>query len=626
VDDHARTVAEVAVLRQRLQHVERDNVRLQNDLVHAKDLGLQNDQVRQLQGEVQKLQNELRYASQDLLSSEGERKRLQSSLATAQSELERSMKRRTEHQELGPLQGAAPTAAPASGAEPLPNAGLAASTPSAQATTVVAMPRPPAPKPMVDTHLPPSGAAISGVQGIIAAASVATPQRDRHGLLQQALAKWQTTSSLSMEAQNTAATGSLQWFALYDMILRCTSTAAPPPNLCFETALLIAQHLESNFNAQAWIAATEGATFVRMWGALLPEVIASLASKGGGAAQRQTSRLLERPQQGCILFEVLCKGFHETVLGPAAKEQDGMAQEACARAILEALLELAGKLRLPELEVFASLFDRPSVCAILAAPSHCNSLHVLSLRLLQQLFHSPLLFARAHQAASHENALLAAANLLLVPPAPERAAPGEGDMALDAEVDTAELQECRQRALELFSCCLVAAPRPDMVLQLRCAATVDGIMVDTVLQRIVLLCHHELLALSLHGFVGGPWHSRSLKECAKRRLSCVELSLGCLANFVWNGLPALQLEEKGNASYLASCASATAVLGRTSILLLPIIDAVQVLSKEWPVHTQRLLSSASALRVLLAHLHGEAESSAACTHAGEKKGEDVMLI
>mmetsp|Transcript_46812 Transcript_46812/g.85715 ORF Transcript_46812/g.85715 Transcript_46812/m.85715 type:complete len:653 (+) Transcript_46812:100-2058(+) len=650
VDDYARKAAEVAVLRQRLQQVERENVRLQNDLVQAKDHGVQNDQVKQLQGEVVKLQNELRYASQDLLSSEGERKRLQSNLATAQSELERSIKRRTDQQELPPPV-AAVAAVPTSATE---NTAVA-STPSACAPTVAAveMPRPPLPppaaKPMEVTQLPASGApplpsqqsvvpfahsqpqllkgpSMSGVHSMVAVASSATPQRDRLGLLPQALAKWQTASCLSSEAM---AEGTLQWCSLSDMLLRWTSPAATPPNLASETALLVAQHLEKNVSEQAWTAAAEGARFVRIWGALMPEAIVSLASKGGGSTKWHAAGAPERPHQGSTLFEALSMGLHAAVLGPVAKVQDGTGQERCARAILEALLELAGKLRLAELEVFGSLFDRPSLCALLAAPTGNNSLHVLSLRLLQRLLHSPVLFARAHQAASHENALLAAANLLLVPPAPEQSAAiagGEGDAALDDQVDTAELQECRHRALELFSCCLVSAPRPDMVLQLRCAATVDGIIVDTVLQRLVLLCHHELLALHLHGFDGGPWHSRNLQECAKRRLACAELSLGCMANFVWHALPALQPEDKGNSSFLAACASAATLLGRTGGLLLPIIDTVQVLSKEWPAQCQRLLSSTSALRVLLAHLHGESGGTGVNANAGGDTNADVMLL
>merc|ERR1712146_248528 len=96
---------------------------------------------------------------------------------------------------------------------------------------------------------------------------------------------------------------------------------------------------------------------------------------------------------------------------------------------------------------------------------------------------------------------------------------------------------CRVSALQVFCRCLASAPRLDMVLQLRGAPTVDGESVETVLQRVVFLCHHELLCLGIHGVDGGPWHDPALNECAKRRQRGVELSLMILSSFVWHAVP-----------------------------------------------------------------------------------------
>lgn len=67
--------------------MERDSTRLSNELATAKDQGAQSERGRQLNAELGRLQDQLRYAKQDLLNSEDERKRQQTGLQGAQTEL-----------------------------------------------------------------------------------------------------------------------------------------------------------------------------------------------------------------------------------------------------------------------------------------------------------------------------------------------------------------------------------------------------------------------------------------------------------------------------------------------------------------------------------------------------------
>merc|ERR1712232_308659 len=106
-----------------------------------------------------------------------------------------------------------------------------------------------------------------------------------------------------------------------------------------------------------------------------------------------------------------------------------------------------------------------------------------------------------------------------------------------AGLDSAERLECRVAALELFCRCAGTAPRQDMVFQLRETSAGREDPTDTVLQRIVMVCHHELLCLTLHGFDGGPWHSPELRTCAQRRLRAADVALTALSLFTWRTIP-----------------------------------------------------------------------------------------
>merc|ERR1719253_1107081 len=86
-EEIANKAAEITVLRSRMQVLERENLKMKNEVAISKDKGAQNDRVRQMQEEVERLNNELRYSKQDLISSEEERKRLRTSWEGAHLEL-----------------------------------------------------------------------------------------------------------------------------------------------------------------------------------------------------------------------------------------------------------------------------------------------------------------------------------------------------------------------------------------------------------------------------------------------------------------------------------------------------------------------------------------------------------
>merc|ERR1712232_409832 len=106
-----------------------------------------------------------------------------------------------------------------------------------------------------------------------------------------------------------------------------------------------------------------------------------------------------------------------------------------------------------------------------------------------------------------------------------------------AGLDSAERLECRVAALELFCRCAGTAPRQDMIFQLRQTSADREDPIDTVLQRIVMVCHHELLCLTLHGISGGPWHDPKLRTCARRRLRAAGVALAALSQFVCRAVP-----------------------------------------------------------------------------------------
>jgi len=236
------------------------------------------------------------------------------------------------------------------------------------------------------------------------------------------------------------------------------------------------------------------------------------------------------------------------------------------------------------------------------------------MRLLQAFVASAELFARAHQAASDKNPLLAAANLLVIPAIDPDSCRGP---------DSAELQKCRVVALELFSCCLATAPRRDIVLQLRGAPTINEEHVDTVLQRVVFLCHHELLCLGLHG--SGPWHDPAVRECSKIRFRAVEHALMIMSSFVWHAAP--WTPDAQAAEHKKACSDACTALGRMRPLLASIVDMVVRRAQDSMMYT-RLLSSASALRVLLAGIDGECngccENGVSARSAGHRKFSTVF--
>jgi hypothetical protein len=240
--------------------------------------------------------------------------------------------------------------------------------------------------------------------------------------------------------------------------------------------------------------------------------------------------------------------------------------------------------------------------------------------LLQALLASTELYALAHGADNPENPLLAVSNLLVIPG--NESCSGEGS---DSRPDNPELQQCRVSALKVFCRCLATAPRLDMVLQLRGASNVHGETVETVLQRVAFLCHHELLCLGIHGVDGGSWHDQSLQECAKRRQCAVELSLTILSSFVWHAIPdvpAANPEKAVLTDHAKACSDACAALGRMRPLAASIVDMVARRAARSPFYT-RLLGSASALRVLLAHADGE-DGCIARGDGGAASGSRVM--
>jgi len=405
-----------------------------------------------------------------------------------------------------------------------------------------------------------------------------------------------------------------------------------------ELSMAVAERLLAASENFSWAEVRGGARFAQVLLGLFPGSAPELAStwvasSGGGAQQAA----FPETQGGVHLFEAMARALYAVVLqrhdGGEATNDDGERQR-CAEQLLFTLLESAGKLRAPEhLCLLAGVLRRPSpLAALLAVPPGPGSLHLPCLQLLQALLQSPTLFALAHQADSDENPLLAAANLLLVPAAegdcksvdsPDAASQGatcgaNGTTSRNAEVgeDCLERQQCSVAALELFCRCLATAPTLDVVLQLRGASAIGGEPVDTVLQRVVLLCHHELLCLGLHGLDGGPWRDADLQQCASRRLRTVELALTILSSFVWHAAP--WTPDAQVADGRAARAEACQELGRTRPLLASIVDMVARRAAQESRYA-RLLSSVSSLRVLLAHADGDSGEAVALGGGGGRE-------
>eukprot|EP00435_Cladocopium_sp_Y103_P053001 s1518_g16.t2 len=174
-----------------------------------------------------------------------------------------------------------------------------------------------------------------------------------------------------------------------------------------------------------------------------------------------------------------------------------------------------------------------------------------------------------------ENILLAAADLLVLPSVAED------------ERDSLEKQKCRVAALKLFSRCCATASL-DFVLQLRAE---EGM--DTVLQSLVLLCHHELLCLLMYG---NPWRNEDLEESRKQRLQAVETSLFLLASLAWQLSPLKDGLETEKWT-IEGRVPRDAQFGRTQVLLPSIVDMVS--ENESEEDFQPFLSSISAVRLLL---------------------------
>lgn len=460
--------------------------------------------------------------------------------------------------------------------------------------------------------------AVSGAQSSsLPSPSRSQPRQWRQDVLLRELACWEAASKAvsGSHMHPDLVEPSASWFALRETVGRLShSRLGQKPSLSkskdidanLDLASALAAQLQAAYKAKLWVVGQAGARFVQVLVGLFPDTISmSKAQTVVGSAQQQTPPFEE--SAGATLFNELAEALHAVVLdsdeddGEDPQATDARDRHGCAVQLLKTLLEIVGKLRHHELDALGSAFRRPSLCALLVESPSQGSLHLLCMQLLQALLTGKQLYALAHGADCHENILLAAANLLIIPSI--ESLPTENGAVLGS--DSAELQHCRVAALQVFCRCLASAPRLDMVLQLRGAPTVDGETVETVLQRVVFLCHHELLCLGIHGVDGGSWHDHILQECAKRRQRAIELSLMILSSFVWHAIPDMHMPN-----HAMACSEACAALGRMRPLVASIVDMVGRRAARSPYYTS-LLSSASALRILLAHAGGE-DSCTAC--------------
>ncbi|CAJ1373244.1 unnamed protein product [Effrenium voratum] len=500
----ANKAAEVTVLRSRLQHFEKENTRLQNELACAKEAPDKKRAERQERQELERVSGELQYARQDLLSSEEERKRMRLTLETMQKEM---IALRKEQPERGPI---APAAAPA------------APTAPAVATAAPPTPRVPAPAP-AEARRPKEPPVERRLKHETSFADESV--QAKRSLLLEALARWEVLAPEGPWLQLRAA-------------------------LAANAAASAANAFAALAQCGGWAARSAAAQAARAW-ALETERLGELC-----LAERQT------------LPAALCGLLQKAVLEPEEDEHC----ENCASETMAALCEVAAKLRPAERPALRPALAAPgALCALLCEEVGPDSLHLPCLSFLQTCMACPELFALAHQ-APEENLLLAAAELLVVP-------------SRDSEVDSLERQQCRVAALRLFVQCLATAPSPDAILQLR------GDGCDTVLQRLVLLGHHELMCLTL---ASNPWHSFQLEASCTLRRQAAETSLLLLSSFAWRSVP--EAPSLPPAEYQQLRLRALALLGRTRILLPSIIDLVASRASEPEYHA--LLGSASLLRLL----------------------------
>jgi len=623
-EEVANKAAEIAVLRNRLKEFERENLKMKNEVAMAKDKGAQSDRVRQMGGEVDRLQNELRYAKQDLISSEDERKRLKTSCQDAQSELKSARK-------------AVPAALPLCQTMPPPVGACAAESsplPSRQARLPFTPQTAQRGHPVASLGTPQASpsAALSQVSPAPPLPSPARAQSKqwRQDVLLRELSCWEAASKAvgSSQGGRESVEPSASWFVLRETVGRVTTVDLCEPISKAKAmagnrdlAVAVTRQLRSACRAKHWVVVQGGARFVQVLIGLFPDMVSILKPQTvGGSAQDHA--VSAEPPSGIALFDELTAALHVVVLGSREVAASGAHTnntgdcQACAAQLLKTLLEIVGKLRphRHELDALGSAFQRPSLCALLVEVPSSGSLHLPCLQLLQALLASTELFALAHRGAGHENLLLAVANLLVIPTTGDNPHGGH---------DSPELQECRVAALQVFCRCLASAPSLDMVLRLRGDPTVDGETFETVLQLVVFLCHHELLCLGIQGVDGGSWHDQSLQECAKRRQRAIELSLMILSSFVWHATSDMHAPNHSTA-----CSEACEALGRMRPLVASIVDMVVRRAAHSPYYTC-LLGSASALRVLLAPADGQDCCSAsrdggAVGKAGD--GSAVMMV
>lgn len=549
--------AEVSVLRSRMQQMEQEKARMQRELAQARDVGQQNQQLRQMQ-------NDLGFVQRDLATSEEERKRLHSRLQAAEAEI----------------------------------------TTARAVQAPVASPPPVAPAVQATAPVRPANVAFAQSPGLQAPPA---ESQWRLEVLLRELARWEAAAEAAAARGQRALPNCPDWFVLREAVGRLADggsavfasgrgaragsmgLGAKASSAAMDLAAAVAARLRRMSAEQQWSAAGGGARFVQVWAGLCPLIAREIASGP--------------------LFDAMADVLHAVVLDRAALDNASAQDEAadsnddrerqeCTAQLIDSFTEVASRLRPDELGLLSMVLKRPSLCALIATSPSPGSLHLRCMHFLQAILANPDIFACSHQADSCSNPLLAAANLLVIPCIESGST---GDVDHPAGRDSPEQQSCRIAALELFCRCLATAPRVDIVLHLRGTPTVDEEPVDTVLQRVVLLCHHELLCLGIHGHDGGPWNDQALQECAAVRLRAVEHALMILSGFVWHSAP--WAPDVNVAEHRSACAEACEALGRTRPLLSSIVDMVVRRAVHSPAYA-RLLASASTLRVLLAHTDG----------------------
>ena len=529
------------VLRSRLQAFERENTRLENELAAQKDAGPPSKQSQQRQAELERVHAELQYAKQDFISSEDERKRLRLTLQKMQQEMEMLKAQPVEKP---------PPVVHVPEPEPKP-----ASTP------------PPEQRPPQHEPAQPATRAL-GVHRSCDDPMNEDVLRQHVAILMGLAERWD--------------------YGCEKPKLALQAAVATFPSAVREAARAAAELLQEGLRRRHWTTLTAGATFLKHWFALFPLHVPEVA-ESGVKEQAKTS-----------LLDALAAVLHSAVIDPAAaaagcEEEEILHRETCALEVLSALQEIATKLPSALLTALAPALQQPSLFGMICEDPAPGSLHLPTLRLLEALMASPDLFTLAHQEETDENVLLAVANVLVIP-----SVPFQKDMGKEAFGDTLERQDCRVAALELLLRCLATAPSPDFVLQLRGAA--QGEEVDTVLQRVALLCHHELLCLQLG--------ARS-----PQRTRAVELSLFILSSWLWHAVPqasSLSTEQRRDI-FRKLCNQ----LGKTRILLESIVEMVQALGSQQCFKS--FLSNTSALRMLLPFVDDEpqeAPSSATASSSG----------